>query len=67
VPFWLFGAELEFVMVELEFVMVELEFVMVELRFKLALMFDKVNENRDRTKKMLIEKRTKVINLVNLM
>ena len=61
------SVELEFVSVELEFVSVELEFVSVELESRLALMFDKVIGNRDRTKKMLIEKSTKVLNLLNLM
>jgi hypothetical protein len=58
--------ELEFVRVELEFVRVELEFVRVELESKLALIFDKVCENRDRTKKMPIEMRAKLLNLFNL-
>ncbi|TVP39482.1 hypothetical protein NARC_150076 [Candidatus Nitrosocosmicus arcticus] len=39
----------------------------VELESRLALMFDKVIGNRDRTKKMLIEKSTKVFNLMKLM
>jgi hypothetical protein len=66
VPFRLFSVELEFVRVELEFVRVELEFVRVELEFvrvelesKLALTFDMVNENSDRIKRKLIEKRAK--------
>jgi hypothetical protein len=59
VPFRLFSVELEFVRVELEFVRVELEFVRVELESKLALTFDMVNENSDRIKRKLIEKRAK--------
>jgi hypothetical protein len=73
VPFRLFSVELEFVSVELEFVSVELEFVSVELEFvsvelefvsvelesKLALTFDMVNENSERIKRKLIERRVK--------
>jgi len=51
--------ELEFVRVELEFVRVELEFVRVELESKLAITSDRVNENKERTKNKLIEKRVK--------
>ena len=59
VPFRLFSVELEFVRVELEFVRVELEFVRVELESKLAITSDRVNENKERTKNKLIEKRVK--------
>jgi hypothetical protein len=52
VPFRLFS-------VGLEFVSVELEFVSVELESKLALTFDMVNENSERIKRKLIEKRAK--------
>jgi hypothetical protein len=59
VPFWLSS-------VELEFVMVELEFVMVELESKLAITLDRVNENRERINRKLIEKRAKKLYLSNL-
>jgi hypothetical protein len=52
--------------VELEFVSVELEFVSVELESKLALIFDKVCENRAMAKKMPIERMAKLLNLFKL-
>jgi len=51
--------ELEFVKVELEFVKVELEFVKVELESKLAIPLGMVNENKERIKNKLIEKKAK--------
>jgi hypothetical protein len=52
VPFWLSS--------------VELEFVMVELESKLAITFDRVNENRERINRKLIEKRANKLYLSNL-
>jgi len=59
VPFRLLSVELELVRVELELVRVELELVRVELESKLAITSDRVNENKERTKNKLIEKRVK--------
>ena len=59
--------ELEFARVELEFARVELEFARVELESKLALIFERLCENRDITKKIPIERRVKILNIFSLM